>query len=31
MRLRDFQAVSLHCEAVMCEAVRLRGCQAVRL
>ena len=31
MRLRGFQAVILHCEAVMCEAVRLGGCHAVRL
>ena len=31
VRLRGFQAVILHCEAVMCEDVRLGGCQAVRL
>ena len=29
--LRGFQAVSLHCEAVMCEALRLGGCEAERL
>ena len=32
MRLTGFQAVSLHCEAVMlCEAMRFGGCEAERL